>query len=77
MQIVRGQQSHQSKQWDVKTSGNDYRVICYWSGGELRMTWLVEASTKLRSGERGWRRIKGLSLINAVREFENQKPNIS
>lgn len=71
VQIALNHKTSTSAQWDVTTPGNNYRVISYWSVGDQRKSWLVEAEAKLRNGERGWRRIKGTWLINAVREHEN------
>lgn len=70
MEIVRGPQTTRSRMWTVITAGNTYRVTWYWSIGSLRMEWRVEASAKLRNGSKGWRQIKGLWLIDAVREHE-------
>lgn len=71
MEVVRGRQSSTHREWDIKSGSREYRAVCYWSGGQQRMTWLVETYIKVAQGTSHWRRIDGREVINAVREFEN------
>ena len=71
MHIVLTQQTHQSRQWSVLDGLKKYRVTCYWSGGDLRMNWLVEVYVMVAHGTSHWRQIKGREVIGKVIEFSN------
>lgn len=76
MKIERdGEHSVTSRRWIVTTPASTYRVRCEWSGGSQRMEWAVEAAAKLRNGP-GWRSIRGLDYINAVREYECRRARL-
>ena len=67
-----GDQTSKRREWRVVSAGRHYRVVCEWNIGSLRMEWSVEVSAKARTTEGWhWRRITGLWLIAAVREYEN------
>ncbi len=73
MEVVRGRQSSRHREWTVKSAKpvREYRAVCYWSVGDLRMTWLVEVYVLVAQGTSHWRRVAGLDVIGAIREFEN------
>lgn len=77
MHIVRGPQSNTHRQWEIKSGSREYRAVCDWSVGDMRMTWLVETYIKVAQGTSHWRRIEGREVINAVREFENNLAHLS
>jgi hypothetical protein len=79
LQIVRGRQSSTHREWAVKTTkpSREYRAICYWSVGDLRMTWLVEVYVSIAQGPSYWRRVDGRAVIGAIREFENNFERMS
>lgn len=77
MDIVRGRQSSRHREWEIKSGPREYRAMCYWSVGDLRMTWLVETYIKVAQGTSHWRRIDGREIINAVRVFENNLAHLS
>lgn len=72
MEITRGPQSNTHRQWTITSGPREYRAVCYWCGGQQRMTWLVETYVKVAQGTSHWRHIEGREIINAVREFENR-----
>jgi hypothetical protein len=71
VKITKGLQTSTCKVWEVAVNGKEYQVTNYWCVGELRMSWLVEVLVSPPQVQSYWRRIKGLDLINAVREYEN------
>lgn len=77
MDVIRGPQSNTRRQWTVKSGDREYRAVCYWCGGQLRMTWLVEVYVKVAQGTNYWRPIAGRDIINAVREYENTLAHMS
>lgn len=67
-----GDQTSKRREWRVVAAGRHYRVICEWNIGSLRMEWAADVSAKVPKADAWhWRRIKGLWLIAAVREYEN------
>jgi hypothetical protein len=77
MQVTRGPQSATHRQWSVTSDGRAYRAVCYWCGGQQRMTWLVEVYVCVRQGTNYWRRVDGREVINEIREFENNFARLS
>lgn len=77
MDIIRGPQSNTHRQWEIKAGAREYRAVCYWCGGQQRMTWLVETCIKPVRGTSHWRRIEGREIVNAVVEFENTLARLS
>lgn len=71
MDVVRTGRDHRCNSWTVFNGAKEYRVVNYWSVGGLRMTWLVEIYVKVAQGTSHWRRVSGLNVIAAVKEFEN------
>ena len=79
MEITRGRQSSRHREWTVKMAkpAREYRATCYWSIGDLRMTWLVEVYVSPPQHTSYWRRVPGLDVIGGIREFENNLERMS
>lgn len=71
MQILVRKQGALHRQWQVRIGEREYWVD--WRPGSRNgpMHWTVQLRVEATATKPYWRKIKGLSIINAVREFES------
>lgn len=77
MKITRGLQTSKRREWMIADAVKEYRVECAWNIGSMRMEWEVYVKVSPPQVQTHWRRIKGLWLIHAVREYENTLAHLS